>query len=149
MARLETTSFESQTAAAWAGIVASKLFFELLVAVNDSHSTFDVRFRRETATPFTHRLESSGLRRVRIALVCSFSNVQRSPENECARQESNLVYDLRKVACVPAHSENMGWLIKKPSTSPGSRTPSNGFEDRRAVHHTRKACFFRCGLAAT
>lgn len=119
--------------------------------MNDSHSAFDVRFRRETASSFTHGLESSGLRcaRVRIALVCSSLSVQRSPENKCSRQESNLVYDLRKVACVPAHSENMGWLIKKPSTSPGSRTPSNGFEDRRAVHHTRKACFFRCGLAAT
>lgn len=73
MARFETTSFEALSAAAWAGIVASKLFFELLVAVDDSHSTIDVRFRGETATPFTHRLESGGLRcaRVRIALVRS------------------------------------------------------------------------------
>lgn len=77
MARLETTSFESLSAAAWARIVASELFFELLIAVNDSHSTFDVCFRRETATSFTHRLESSGLRcaRVRIALVCSVCEV--------------------------------------------------------------------------
>ncbi len=41
----------------------------------------------------------------------------------------------------PAHSENIliGWSLSQPSTSPGSRTPSNGSEDRRAVHHTRKA----------
>ncbi len=73
MARLETTSLESQSAAARAGIIASQLFLELLVAVDDSHSTFDVSFRWEAASTFTHRLESNGLRcaRVRIALVRS------------------------------------------------------------------------------
>ena len=35
----------------------------------------------------------------------------------------------------PAHSKDMLFL----STSPGSRTPSCGSEDRRAVRHTRKA----------
>ena len=70
-ARFETTSLESQAAVAWAGIIASKLLFQLLVAVDDSQSTLDVCFRWETATSLTHGLESSGLRcaRVRIALV--------------------------------------------------------------------------------
>ena len=36
----------------------------------------------------------------------------------------------------PAHSKDVLFV----STSPGSRTPSCGFEDHRAVHHTRKAC---------
>ena len=54
---------------------------------------------------------------------------------ECPRQESNLVYDLRKVACDPAHSED----VLSVSTPPRSRTPSCGFEDRRAVRHTRRA----------
>ena len=73
MARFETASLESLSTAARAGIIASELFFKLLVAVNDSHSTFDVRFRGETASTFTHWLESNGLRcvRVRIALVRS------------------------------------------------------------------------------
>ena len=73
MARLEATSFESQAATAWARIIASKFLFELLVAVDDSHPAFDVRFRWETASTFTHWLESNGLRcaLVRIALVCS------------------------------------------------------------------------------
>ncbi len=73
MARFETTSLESLSAAAWAGIVAPELLFEVLVAVDDSNSAFDVRFRWETASTFTHWLESNGLRcaRVRIALVRS------------------------------------------------------------------------------
>ena len=73
MARFETTPIESLSAAAGTGIVASELFFERLIAMDDSHSAFDVRFRWEAASAFTHRLESSGLRcaRVCIALVCS------------------------------------------------------------------------------
>jgi hypothetical protein len=73
VARLETTSLESQATAAWAGIIAPKLFFELLVAVDDSQSTLDVSLRGEAASAFTHRLESNGLRcaRCRIALVHS------------------------------------------------------------------------------
>ena len=73
MARLEATSFESQAAAAWAGIIASKLFFQLLIAVDDSQSTLDVCFRREAASAFTHWLESNGLQcaRFRIAFVHS------------------------------------------------------------------------------
>jgi hypothetical protein len=43
------------------------------------------------------------------------------------RQELNLVYELRGLACVPAHSKD-----KLLSTSPRSRTPSCGSEDRRA-----------------
>jgi len=79
-ARLEATSFEALSTAAWAGMVSSELFFELLVAVNDSHSTLDLRFRWEAASSFTHRLESNGLRcaRVRIALVRSGVSDQRS-----------------------------------------------------------------------
>ena len=73
MARLETTSLKSLSAAARAGIIAPEFFFEMLVAVDDSHSTLDVRFRWETAPTLTHRLESNGLRwaRLGIALVRS------------------------------------------------------------------------------
>jgi hypothetical protein len=55
-ARFETTSLESLSAAAWAEIVSSELFFELLVAVNDTDAAFDFGLRWETSAPFTHRL---------------------------------------------------------------------------------------------
>ena len=72
-ARTHTALLESQSTAAWAGIIASESFFKLLVAVNDSHSSFYLRFRWETASSFTHWLESSDLHctRVRSASVCS------------------------------------------------------------------------------
>lgn len=46
---------------------------------------------------------------------------------KCPRQESNLVYDLRRVACSPSHSKDV-----HISTPPRNRTPSCGSEDRRA-----------------
>ena len=82
MARLETTSLESLSAAARAGIVASELFLELLVAVNDSHSAFDVRFRWETTPAFTHCLESNGLRCVRVCIALVRSLIEWSTLTE-------------------------------------------------------------------
>ncbi len=56
---------------------------------------------------------------------------------KCPRQELNLVLDLRRVACDPAHSKDLLFV----STSPGSRTPSYGSEDRRAsVTLERQIC---------
>ncbi len=75
MARLDATSFESQAAAAWAGIIASKLFFELFVAVDDSLSTLDVSLRGEAASAFTHRLESNGLRCARFCIASVHSKI--------------------------------------------------------------------------
>ena len=57
---------------------------------------------------------------------------------KCPRQELNLVLDLRRVACVPAHFEDMSFV----STPPRSRTPSCSSEDCRAVRHTRRAFLF-------
>jgi len=55
---------------------------------------------------------------------------------ECPSQESNLVFDLRKVACVPAHSED----ILSFSSPPRNRTPSCRIEVCRAIQHTRRPC---------
>ena len=124
--RFETTSLESLPAAAGAWIVASELLFELLISMDDSHSAFDVCFRWVTASSLTHGLESSGLRcaRVRIALVRSQFEYSTLNFSKCSRQESNLVFDLRRVACVPAHSENnsIGTLkcqVTRPGIEPG------------------------------
>lgn len=49
------------------------------------------------------------------------------------RQESNLVLDLRGVACHPPHSEDVASLaVFRISPPPGNRTRPCGFEDRRA-----------------
>ena len=139
MARFETTSLESLAAAARAGIIASELFFELLVTVNDSHSAFNLRLRREAASPFTHRLERSEFRRVRVRIASFRSRWKGSSRfSKCSRQESNLVFDLRRVACCPAHSENRG-LNKEPSNPPRNRTWSDSFEDCHAIQHTRES----------
>lgn len=45
--------------------------------------------------------------------------VERLFRNKCSRQELNLVFDLRRVACCPAHSENMGGSSKSRVTRPG------------------------------
>ncbi len=48
---------------------------------------------------------------------------------QCPRQESNLVLDLRRVACDPQHSENMYQF----SAPPRNRTSSGSFEDCHAL----------------
>jgi hypothetical protein len=52
------------------------------------------------------------------------------------RQESNLILDLRGVACVSGTLR--GRVVSAP---PGSRTPSCRIEAYRAIRHTRRACF--------
>lgn len=76
MARSQATSFESLAAATGAKVIAAELFLKLL-AVDDSHSAFDFRLGWEAPSSFTHRLitywpESTDLRGVRVAWVCSF-----------------------------------------------------------------------------
>ncbi len=62
----------------------------------------------------------------------------RSPHfQKCPRQESNLVLDLRRVACDPAHSKDVCILRSSP---PRNRTPSCRIEICRAIRHTRRPC---------
>jgi hypothetical protein len=56
-ARCQAAFLESFARAARAQIVASQLFFEQLVAVDDPDSPFDMRFRRESVATFTHGLK--------------------------------------------------------------------------------------------
>jgi hypothetical protein len=57
---------------------------------------------------------------------------------KCPRQESNLVFDLRRVACI-RHTPRT--IIT--STPPRNRTSSCSFERCRALRHTRKALCYR------
>jgi len=106
----QAATLEPLTAATWAKVVAAELFLKLL-AVNEADSALDFRFRWVAFTTFAHWLESKGLRRgnvgCRIALVCSGLTFFNS---KCSRQESNLIYDLRKVACVfGTLTSRVGW----------------------------------------
>jgi len=51
---------KAATGTAWAGIIASDFLDQFLVAVNDTLTSFDVRFRREAASslagPFKSRI---------------------------------------------------------------------------------------------
>ncbi len=59
--------------------------------------------------------------------------------SQCSRQESNLVYDLRKVACYSGTLREHGWLIKEPSNPSRNRTWSDSFEDCHAIQHTHES----------
>ena len=61
---------------------------------------------------------------------------------QCPRQESNLVFDLRRVACKSATLRGRFPF----SAPPRNRTSSCSFEDCRAVRHTRRASVSRPGL---
>ncbi len=54
---------------------------------------------------------------------------------KCPSQELNLVYELRGLACDPAHSRDV--LFSCP---PRNRTPSCRSEVCRAIQHTRRPC---------
>ena len=54
---------------------------------------------------------------------------------QCPRQESNLVFDLRRVACKSPTLRGHNFF----SAPPRNRTSSGSFEDCRAVRHTRRA----------
>ena len=58
----------------------------------------------------------------------SCCRVAPTPRFQCPRQESNLVFDLRRVACDPQHSENKHSF----SAPPRNRTSSNRFVVCRA-----------------
>ena len=104
--------------------------------MNDADAAFDLRLGRVSPPTFAHRLEKNDcslklrLDMVHLAFPYSCHDVY-----QCPRQGSNLVLDLRRVACDPAHSKDI--LFR--STPPRNRTPSCRIEVCRAVHHTRRA----------
>ena len=55
---------------------------------------------------------------------------------KCPRQELNLVYDLRTVACDPAHSED-SLTVEHPAEE---SNPVLRFRRPPCIRHTRKAC---------
>lgn len=56
----QAAGLEAAAGAAGAQIIAPELFFEKLVAVDDPHAPFHVRFRRKAAATLAHRLEKKG-----------------------------------------------------------------------------------------
>ena len=93
--------------------------------------------RRQTVWYQRHVLRSR-------SSVCGAEAPSAEPKFRCPRQESNLVYDLRKVACDPPHSEDGRHVVRGELPSPGiepgprpsegrMRTPSHpeGFRSRR------------------
>jgi hypothetical protein len=58
--------------------------------------------------------------------------------SKCPRQDSDLVFDLRRVACDPPHSED-DRKVAVVSTPPRIRTSSGSFEGCCAFQHTRGA----------
>ena len=74
---------------------------------------------------------------LRLALHGTPPFIHADLSSECPRQESNLVLDLRTVACVIRHTPRTCYLS----------VPRRGIEPRltdsevcRAIHHTRRAC---------
>jgi hypothetical protein len=57
---LKAALLEAFARTAWAEIVSAELFRKFLVAVDDSHSSSDLSFGRESPPPFAHRLEKNG-----------------------------------------------------------------------------------------
>jgi hypothetical protein len=86
------------------------------------------------------RIRDAGGKSNPLGPACSRLPYRLAPASGCPRQESNLVLDLRGVACDPAHSEDMLLCCCRPfSTPPRSRTSSCRFEICRAVRHTCRA----------
>ncbi len=65
--------------------------------------------------------------------------------NACPRQELNLVSDLRKVVCESGTLR--GHCLPSASPPPGSRTRSDGFEDRHASTTPARNCLASSALA--
>ena len=61
--------------------------------------------------------------------------------SKCSRQESNLIYDLRKVACVSGTLQELfnGHLHTQASNPSRNRTWSDSFEDCHAVRHNHES----------
>jgi hypothetical protein len=72
-----------------------------------------------------------------------FHKVHLDEKTKCPRQESNLVFDLRGVACKIRHTPRTFYDY---SALPRNRTSSNSFEDCCAIRHTRKAYFLKSHL---
>lgn len=64
-APFETAFLEAFAGPTGAEIVATELFFEPFVAVNDPHAPFDLCFRRIAAPTFAHRFERTAVREYR------------------------------------------------------------------------------------
>ena len=92
------------------------------------------RARAPLAWPYQKRRWGSNPLHNRFAGGCLAVWLQRHVI-QCPRQESNLVLDLRRVACDPQHSEN----VFRFSAPPRNRTSSGSFEDCHAIRHTHRA----------
>ena len=74
-------------------------------------------------------VHSASLQRKRHSLKAVLT--LRTPKRP--RQESNLILDLRRVACDPPHPKDKSQISNTP---PGNRTQSDGLKVRYADHHT-------------
>ena len=82
--------------------------------MDNADAPLHIRLGRETEPPLAHRLKKmAGRRSCDCPWRTSFQDGQKHP-----RQESNLVYDLRTVACFPAHSEDMLLLASRQGVEP-------------------------------
>ncbi len=77
------------------------------------------------------RIRSAGGSRTHLKPLCRRlpCRLAPAPSCQCPRQESNLILDLRRVACDPQHSEDV-FLF---SALPRNRTSSGSFEDCHAL----------------
>jgi hypothetical protein len=74
---LEAALLEASAGTARAEIVASELFLQHLVAVDDLCPLFDLRFGRVSSTALTHRLEKTTVHRnARVAWSTSSATIQ-------------------------------------------------------------------------
>ena len=74
----------------------------------------------------------------RVAAGCLAVWLQRLSLLSCPRQESNLAFDLRRVACAPTHPEDI-FPSTNPRPSPARESnPALRLRRPPCVHHTRK-----------
>ena len=94
--------------------------------------------------PACNFIRDAGGSRTHFKLLCRQPPGRLAPaSSKCPRQESNLVFDLRRVACESGTPRGQCLSF---STPPRSRTPSCRFEVCRALRHTRKAQVARPGI---
>ena len=105
--------------------------------MNDADAALHLRFGRESLPSFAHRLEKNGCSlKLRLDMVHLPFPYRCQDIGQCPSQESNLVYELRGLACDPAHSRDV-LLFSSP---PRNRTPPCRIEVCRAIQHTRRPC---------
>ena len=105
---LQAAFLEAIAAAARAEVVATEFFLQEFVSVHDAHTAFDFRLGWESLPAFAHRLEKNGCSSKLLVDMGHLHSCLGSETNrKCPRQELNLVLDLRRVACDPAHSKDV------------------------------------------